>query len=76
MGGRALEYRIATKNDLPGILALYRHLQPDERPLGLDAASGIWEGIEANAKRSEAHEFYRSLGFDERSKAGFCLALD
>lgn len=43
-----MEFRIARKEDLPGILELYRQLTPDDPPLEPGRAQAIWERIEAN----------------------------
>ena len=41
-----MEYCIAQKKHLPGILALYKQLVPDEEPLDRDKAETIWDNIE------------------------------
>jgi GNAT superfamily N-acetyltransferase len=41
-----IEYGIARKDQLPGILALYKQLVPDEEPIGIDEADKIWEKSE------------------------------
>jgi len=38
-----IEYRIAGKEDLPGILVLYKQFHPGEQPIGMDAADKLWE---------------------------------
>ena len=38
-----IQYSIARKEHLPGILALYRQLQPDEEALDIIEAEKIWE---------------------------------
>ena len=38
-----IQYSIARKEHLPGILSLYKQLQPDEKPLAMDEADKIWE---------------------------------
>ena len=38
-----IEYRIAAKEHLDGILALYKQLNPNEKPIGIDEAGQIWE---------------------------------
>lgn len=43
-----VEHRIASKEDLPGLLELYRQLTPDDPPLEPERAHAIWERIEAN----------------------------
>jgi len=42
-----MEFRSARREDLPGILELYRHLNPDDDPLPPDRAAPIWDEIEA-----------------------------
>ena len=38
-----IEYSIARKEHLPGILALYKQLLPDEEPIDINEANKIWE---------------------------------
>ena len=38
-----IEYRIAEKEHIPGILALYPQLVPNDEPTGAKAAEEIWE---------------------------------
>ncbi len=42
-----MEIRFATINDLPGILALYAQLNPDDPPIDAATAAGIWEAGES-----------------------------
>ncbi len=42
----SLEYRTARKNDLPGLLALYKQLNPEEELIDLKKAYSIWETTE------------------------------
>lgn len=42
-----MEHRIASKEDLPGILELYRQLTPDDPPLEPERAQNIWDAIES-----------------------------
>ena len=47
-----MEYRIAQKKDLPGILALYKQLNPEEEIIDLEKAYSIWDATEkSNATR-------------------------
>ena len=41
-----IEYSIARKDQLPGILALCKQLVPGEEPIGMDEADKIWEKSE------------------------------
>jgi GNAT superfamily N-acetyltransferase len=41
-----VEYCIARKDHLPGILSLYRQLAPGEESLGIDQADAIWNRVE------------------------------
>ena len=41
-----IEYGIARKEQLPGILALYKQLVPDDEPIDIDEANNIWEKSE------------------------------
>jgi GNAT superfamily N-acetyltransferase len=41
-----MEYRTAQKDDLPGLLALYRQLNPEEEPIDLEKAHSIWDATE------------------------------
>ena len=43
---KMIEYGIARKDQLPGILSLYRQLVPGEEPLGMDQAEVIWDRVE------------------------------
>ncbi|MDY0093555.1 MAG: GNAT family N-acetyltransferase [Candidatus Vecturithrix sp.] len=43
-----MEYRFATKDDLPGILTLYKQLNPDEAIISKERAEHLWEQIETN----------------------------
>lgn len=43
-----MEFKTADRNDLPGILELYRHLNPEEQPLAQDRAEVIWQEIESH----------------------------
>ncbi len=38
-----MEYRIAHKDDLQGLLALYKQLNPEEEAADLEKASSIWD---------------------------------
>lgn len=49
-----MEYRIAQKDDLPGLLALYRQLNPEEEPLDLEKAGTVWDATE---KTNTTHYF-------------------
>lgn len=47
-----MEYRIAQKDDLPGLLILYKQLNPDEEPIDLEKAHSVWDATEkSNATR-------------------------
>lgn len=47
-----MEYRTARKDDLGGLLALYRQLNPEEEPIELEKACSIWDATErTNATR-------------------------
>jgi GNAT superfamily N-acetyltransferase len=41
-----VEYRIACKDDLPGLLALYKQLNPEEDPIDLEKAHSVWDTTE------------------------------
>jgi len=41
-----LVYTAAQKVHLPGILALYKQLIPDEKPIGIDEANKLWDSGE------------------------------
>jgi len=43
-----VEYRIAQKDDLPGLLVLYKQLNPEEEPIDLEKAYSIWDVTEKN----------------------------
>ncbi len=43
-----MEHRIAVKQDLPGLLELYRQLTPDDPPLEPERALVIWKMIESS----------------------------
>lgn len=43
-----MEHRIARKEDLPGLLELYRQLTPDDPPLAPERSHAIWNAIESN----------------------------
>jgi GNAT superfamily N-acetyltransferase len=42
-----MELRTAVREDLPGILALYAHLNPEDEALDPDRAAAIWRKTEA-----------------------------
>lgn len=42
-----MQFRAARREDLPGILDLYRHLNPDDTPLPAPQAEALWVDIEA-----------------------------
>ena len=42
-----MNVRIATKNDLPGILNIYKELNPEDNELDLCKAETIWNKIES-----------------------------
>ncbi len=41
-----MEYRTARKEDLPGLLALYKQLNPEEELIDLKKAYSIWDATE------------------------------
>ena len=41
-----MEYRIAQKDDLPGLLALYKQLNPEEEFIELEKAYLVWDTTE------------------------------
>ena len=41
-----IEYGMARKEQLPGILALYKQLVPEEEPIEINKANEIWEKVE------------------------------
>ena len=43
-----MEYRIARKDDLQGLLALYKQLNPEEELIDLEKAYSIWDATEKN----------------------------
>ncbi len=42
-----MEFRPARREDLPGILDLYRHLNPDDAPLPAGRADSLWDEVES-----------------------------
>lgn len=41
-----MEYRTAQRDDLPGLLKLYKQLNPEEEPIDAEKAYSVWEAIE------------------------------
>ncbi|HNY29261.1 MAG TPA: GNAT family N-acetyltransferase [Fibrobacteria bacterium] len=48
MSQGTLRERVAVRDDLPGLLELYRQLTPDDPPLEPSKARDIWRTIESN----------------------------
>ena len=64
-----IQYNIATKENLPGILSLYRQLNPEEEVLSIKEAEKIWE----RAKRQNITYFIASDG--DRIVSSLFLAI-
>lgn len=41
-----MDYRMARKDDLQGLLALYKQLNPEEEPIDLEKAYPVWDATE------------------------------
>ena len=83
-----MEIRELNEGDLESLIKLYEQLDGKNSGFAVDDARAIWKkeiegnagikyfgAVENGAWRTEAHEFYRNLGFDDTAKKSFLMKL-